>query len=153
MGDFLRRRKRRGAKGNASVFTNKEQMEAEGEAGVAARKIQGKLRVNQAGRKSMKIKRTKAKASGVMRSLPGTIQGQTGWYIDDSNGMCTRWNVTNGQWQMMGAPVTEQAYQNRMKVVCQAGSDGSSKQKLKTNQSVRDHLRRQRNSIDRTFLM
>ena len=45
--------------------------EDQGEEGVAAMKIQGKLRQQKAARHSMKVKKQRTTGSGVLRSLPG----------------------------------------------------------------------------------
>lgn len=47
--------------------------EDQGEEGVAAMKIQGTLRQKNARTHSMKVKKTRAKQSGVLRSMPGAL--------------------------------------------------------------------------------
>jgi hypothetical protein len=39
-----------------------------------------------------------AKKTGIMQAAPGTVQGETGWYIDTS-GELTSWQVSeSGEW-------------------------------------------------------
>ena len=54
----------------------------------AALAIQTRARVHLARKRAFKVRSERAKASGVLVAMSGTIQGRSGWYQDYSGNSC-----------------------------------------------------------------
>jgi hypothetical protein len=74
----------------------------------AALKIQSQVRRRQGIAKTEERKEELAEESGVLQSMPGTVQGESGWYQDKQKGVVAHFQIDgDGEWNLISDLITE----------------------------------------------
>jgi len=92
----------------SSVEATRHASEEEKRRYEAAMKIQSQVRRRQGKSMVNARKEELAEESGVLQSMPGTVQGESGWYQDKQKGVVAHFQIdADGEWNLVSDLISE----------------------------------------------